>query len=171
MMGKTHKSFATAIALPLMNYIGYFNFSLSNGLMILTGLILVRVGAILPDIDHPKSTIGRFFPTTSAYIKKTFGHRSITHSFIGIIIVTVLLYTPLMYLGVSTQYGYWVVLGYISHLISDSLTPTGVKWFYPSKEKTALGWITTGSKKEEVFALFTGLVTLWQVLEYIQGVL
>ena len=38
------------------------------------------LGAALPDIDHPKSHLGRRFRFTSKVVNKAFGHRTFTHS-------------------------------------------------------------------------------------------
>ncbi len=38
------------------------------------------IGALLPDICHSGSKIGRKFPIISKMVNKLFGHRSFTHS-------------------------------------------------------------------------------------------
>ncbi len=54
-------------------------------------IILVAIfGSIVPDIDHPRSVIGKLFPYISIPLERRYGHRTITHSFIGWIISTVI---------------------------------------------------------------------------------
>ena len=49
-------------------------------------------------------------------------------------------------------YAFPFILGYISHLISDSLNPTGVNWLWPwNPEKIGIASIRTGSEEEMLF--------------------
>ena len=41
------------------------------------------LGAIIPDIDHPRSMIGKLFSFISIPLERKYGHRTITHSLIG----------------------------------------------------------------------------------------
>ena len=92
----------------------------------------VILGSLLPDIDHPKSYLGRQLPFISVPIFKLFGHRGFTHSLLSLSI-----------LGVATA-KYWAVnpllwggllLGYFSHILADMCTPSGVPLFYPHKKR------------------------------------
>jgi inner membrane protein len=87
---------------------------------------LISIGCILPDIDTPKSKLGRIIPI-SHIIYKLVGHRTLTHSFIIILVVSAV---------ASFIYGFNIVifsvaLGCILHVIGDLLTPQGVAIFYP----------------------------------------
>ncbi|VEB43121.1 Inner membrane protein ydjM [Chromobacterium violaceum] len=42
-------------------------------------------GSLLPDIDHPKSWLGRRIPFLSRPISYLFGHRGITHSLLAVV--------------------------------------------------------------------------------------
>ena len=56
-------------------------------------------------------------------------HRGITHTpFMAILLSSLLL--PL-----KMDYGFAFLFGYISHLLTDYLTPTGIMWAYPCKQK------------------------------------
>lgn len=93
------------------------------------GLVL---GSLLPDIDHPQSYLGRRLTPLSVPIFKLFGHRGITHSFLSLSILGIIL-TKSRY--VNTYLSGGVLLGYLSHLIADMFTPTGIPLFYPMKKK------------------------------------
>lgn len=104
------------------------------------GLAITAAGSLLPDIDTPTSSIGRpFFPVAS-WIDQKVGHRTLTHSFLGITLFGVLVlctawtvsgwradHSPL------PHYGWLLILGYASHVLVDTLNKTGVELFWPSK--------------------------------------
>ena len=65
---------------------------------------LASLAALLPDIDHPESLIGRVFLPLSKYIQRKYGHRTVTHSVFAILIVALAL-SPLLVLGLLLQVG------------------------------------------------------------------
>lgn len=126
MTGKTHAAAGIAAALALG----------ANAPQI----ALITFGAILPDIDHSGSTLGRFVKPLSRKLK----HRSFTHSLLFLFLTTLL--SP--YLGI----------GVLTHIVLDMLNPDGVKLFFPQKKKYKVPVISkflkTGSSGEKViFAL------------------
>jgi len=71
------------------------------------GWLIAAVASLLPDIDLPPARIGRLFWFVSVPLERRFGHRTITHSAIGIAAVA-LLAAPLwwvapLYLGSSQK--------------------------------------------------------------------
>ena len=54
------------------------------------GLAITAAGSLLPDIDTPTSSIGRPFFPLSRWINQKIGHRTVTHSFVGMAILAVL---------------------------------------------------------------------------------
>jgi len=54
-------------------------------------MILCAFAALLPDIDHPTSTLGRRIYPISKLISSIFGHRGLTHSLIALFGVIYLL--------------------------------------------------------------------------------
>lgn len=90
----------------------------------------------LPDIDHAKALIGKIIPPLSKYIQKTFGHRTITHSFLAIIAISVLM--KLFDSVFQTSFSIFAVLAYSSHIIFDMCTRAGVQFFYPFSIKPAV---------------------------------
>ena len=93
--------------------------------------------SILPDVDHRKSIIGKIFLPLAKYLDRNYGHRTITHSFLALGFVTLLM--CLIELNIvnpvsgKTGLDYTAIcfFSYLSHLILDMLTIHGVPLFYP----------------------------------------
>jgi len=89
-------------------------------------------GAVLPDIDEPKSLIGRklYF---LAFILRLFGveHRTLSHSVLfALIFLAPVLFVPYPYNSILLGVG----IGVIMHCVGDMLTISGLKYFlYPQK--------------------------------------
>lgn len=115
MRGYTHLAFAFAAASSIQ--------VLTHKDVLSLPVAVAGISALLPDIDHPESLLGRKIKPISWLINKLLGHRTITHSLdfaLGLCLVVLL----------SSNFSYWAwmfVLGYISHLLLDSLTRTGIK--------------------------------------------
>lgn len=120
------------------------------------------IGALAPDIDNARSTIGKRAGIISKGIQHFAGHRRFFHSILGLIFVGVFIYAVqyaaglLLYrtgadagarqigevlggsaLGLSVAMGAGIafsafLVGYFLHLVADSLTEGGVPWFWPS---------------------------------------
>jgi inner membrane protein len=117
----------------------------------------ISIGAILPDIDTQSSTVGKLFPWVSRRIERRWGHRTITHSWLSLLIITILL-IPISYTidvlfdaplpgglggsfqlknssgGVNTRLLYLSTafcVGLWTHSILDTCTIQGVKILYP----------------------------------------
>jgi len=114
--GKFHVSFIVVIYL----YIAIGNEHLGE---ILNPILLV-IGALFPDADHRYAPAGRIFP-----LWLVCKHRGFTHSWEGLILFS----------GLVAVFSYMWALsfacGYYSHLLLDSLTPSGVKWFYFKRKR------------------------------------
>ena len=98
----------------------------------LAGVAVAGVVSLLPDIDSYKSKIGRQVPLISIPANIVFGHRGVLHSLLAFAVV----------LAVSLKFfPAWVVpiaVGYLSHLILDSFTPSKVPWLWPYQN----GWVS-----------------------------
>src|SRR5579863_6545029 len=77
-------------------------------------LVLVVVGSLLPDIDHPKSWVGRRMRPISTIIASTVSHRGVTHSAIAVIGLAALLF----HTGYRSGGTCALVIGYLSHLLA-----------------------------------------------------
>ena len=51
-------------------------------------------------------------------------------------------------------------LGFISHLVADSLNPAGIKWLQPFNKAKVKDGIRTGSFLEKLFLLVTVVIIL-----------
>lgn len=88
--------------------------------------------SLLPDIDHPKSFVGRRFPILSKIIYKTVGHRTLTHSILFLLVVSSMVFP------IHKSVGAGLFVGIGSHILLDTLKPfsKGCAIFYPfSREK------------------------------------
>jgi len=83
------------------------------------------VASLLPDVDLPPAKIGRLFWFISVPLERRFGHRTITHSALGLAAVA-LLAAPLWLLN---PLFFWAVMGgYWSHRWIDRLNRVVVGW-------------------------------------------
>lgn len=130
------------------------------------------IGSLLPDLDASQSTIkhakiGRWQPMAvlANPIARATTHRGLLHSFIGIGLIA-LISLPLGFLwGWAPSIA--LVLGYASHLLADSGTPSGITLNYPDPTKKhllPLGLrIQTGSPAENgvfILAALSGAILL-----------
>ena len=117
------------------------------------GVGLAALGAMLPDLDHPQSWIGRRARIVSRPLAAVAGHRGFTHSLLAVILCVVVLRDH----GVPRAIAAPLVVGYLSHLAADLLTPAGLRLAWPARGSWALPICRTGSPAEPlVVALLTG---------------
>lgn len=165
MKGKTHKvgGFCSgAIVTTLLLKPPYTPDKIFLAGVLISGAIF---GSLIPDIDHPESTIGKKVKLISNFIHNVFGHRGMTHApIIHILTTTVLLlignglldYPKLIYLCFVIG----LCIGGLSHLLLDSMTVSGIPLFYPfSKNKYRISKLTTG-KSEHIVQLTVIVITV-----------
>lgn len=121
MIAGTHIAFASALYLG-----GAALFEYDTDLV---GGALAAGASLLPDVDLPTSKLGRVLFWLSTRLEKHFGHRTITHSFIAIIVLA-LLASPLLF--IKALYFWCVLGGYWSHLWIDMLNLRGADLLWPS---------------------------------------
>jgi len=150
MMFITHLALSIAI-FYLLAYLHLFQPSII--LMMVLG-----IATLLPDIDHPGSYIsnlGSFTKFLSLTLTQELTHhRGFFHSIYGAILVT-LITGPIFIFLFPTFPKLSIVLmifmGYIFHLIGDSLTKSGINWLWKNEKYHFSGPISTGDKLEAVF--------------------
>jgi inner membrane protein len=159
MMAFTHVAAGAASALALSNLL---HAPATQTTMFLAGGVL---GGLLPDIDHPASSLGRRVLPLSMMLAAIFGHRGITHSLIAAVVVSLAAWYSLHGLdwrpGHSAPFVLGLSAGYLSHLLADWLTNTGVPLLWPMKRRFAAPvTISTGSPMEYLIALglYAGLM-------------
>jgi inner membrane protein len=88
-------------------------------------------GSLLPDIDHTRSWIGKFFYPIAKYISVNYGHRTITHSIF--FLIGIIVFSIFMERNFSDNYSISVILFFsiLSHFIFDMVTLQGIPLFYP----------------------------------------
>jgi len=112
--------------------------------------VMVAFGALLPDIDNAHSTLGKKLGWISKEIQHKFGHRTLFHSLLGLVIgsalalgiqqlVTYLLlsrgYTiPARVISSSYIIFFAVLFGSVMHIAADALTLEGVPLFWPIRK-------------------------------------
>ena len=155
MMWMTH----IVIGLLLYAILVQFGVFPDNLLMI----ALVSFGSVLPDIDHPKAFVSHlsiWFKASSRVVSLG-GHRGITHTIWAALVTFPLAYLVLKWLGIG---GFVCagafLLGYLSHLLADSLTVSGVAWFYPFGKYRIRGPVRTGSIFEVLIFVLTSVLVL-----------
>lgn len=119
-------------------------------------LALVAVGSVLPDMDHPGSWVGRRLWPLSHALARLLGHRGFTHSLVAVALCVAALRSH----GVSRALSGPLVIGYLSHLAADLLTPAGLRLAWPLRRSFALPLCPTRSAREAlvVACLLAGTV-------------
>jgi len=145
MLFHTHVLFGITSFLVLKDY-----FSGGNELIF---FLLVLLGSVLPDIDEYRSKIKQWSGFIGSIITFFTKHRGIFHSFL----FALLLSFVVMFVW-NHYYASALFIGYLTHLIADSLTPMGIPVLYPFSEFKVRGPIKVGSIGEWVILI--GLVVL-----------
>ncbi|AIY06518.1 hypothetical protein Plano_2553 [Planococcus sp. PAMC 21323] len=116
------------------------------------------VGAVIPDICHSGSKIGRTLPALSKIINRLFGHRTFTHSLLFLALAAFLLESFMTIEAISAG----LLVGMISHIVLDMATKRGVKLFFPFKwtVRFPVTATTGGTSEYLVFALLS-LLTVY----------
>jgi inner membrane protein len=139
----THLAFSFLVGILLINYL-----SIPNQILF---IILFMGFSLLPDIDKVQSKISEKIKVVSFIIRFFLGHRGLMHS----IWIPLLFY--LMLFAFNMNIAIAVSFGYLSHLLLDGLTPSGVKLLWPINKKLK-GFVRTSSLME--YLLFILLVIL-----------
>lgn len=129
------------------------------------------VGSLLPDADEPNSIVGKKLGFISRLIKWSCGHRGLFHT--------------LIFIGVFPLIYYWVkdlpeiqpfslyiergviglMLGYLSHLLMDMLTVSGVPLLWPIySRKISIAKLKTN--RDEWIAILFFLFIVFMAFEY-----
>ena len=137
MTGRTHDLTAfTALGYLVASYpIPYISLSTAIG-----AVSANLIGGLFPDLDQPTGRLWRELPAGTIFGKILAplfgGHRFISHSLLGLFIFGYGV-KYLLNLMSSTilidMHVIWIafMLGYVSHLVMDSITKEGVPWLFP----------------------------------------
>jgi inner membrane protein len=127
MMGKTHLVIGVAIGLST----AYVLESDVPHAFALTAFS--AAGALLPDVDHPRSMIRDFLWIPGDILFSQMPHRGITHTFLAMVVVVGIIYFLLP--ASLNVIGFAVLLGFFSHLIADVVTPRGLPLLLPFTDR------------------------------------
>lgn len=124
------------------------------------------IASLLPDIDHPRSIIGRRLKWISLPISKTFGHRGCTHSLL-IVISGFFLFKSNFFSNFffPPDVMQSMLIGYANHLLADMLTPYGIPLLWPFRWRFRLPFINTqkNNQCERFFCMiFLGFALYWK---------
>lgn len=112
-------------------------------------------GSLLPDIDHPKSWLGRRLLPISVPLTMLVGHRGITHSLLAVVAMAFVL---TFYGGIAGGVVAALSIGYVVHLAGDFVTNSGIPLLWPIKRRYRLPLAKTGGFVEPVIVL---AVAVW----------
>jgi inner membrane protein len=112
-------------------------------------LALAIGGALLPDIDHPQSWVGRRIRVISHPLAALIGHRGFTHSVLAVVGCGLLL----RWRGLGRAIVDPLVVGYLSHLAADLMTSGGLRLAWPSRRRFGIPLCKTGSPGELVIVV------------------
>ncbi|MFI4847391.1 MAG: metal-dependent hydrolase [Candidatus Makana argininalis] len=125
---------------------------------IIPGVLLT---CLLPDIDHPQSIIGKKIRWLSIPLNKTLGHRGFTHSLfivISFIFFFKINFFKKQYIPIDSFQS--MIIGYISHIMSDIITPLGVPIFWPLKWRFIIPILNENKYKEKILCIFLFFLAL-----------
>lgn len=137
MTGRTHDLAAFTLLNATLVYYQFPHMTLATAVVAFGANM---IGGLLPDIDNATSDIWdkvRGGSILAMIVKPLIGgHRLISHSIIGMAIAGFLLKQFLFAIShvlvVDMNIIWWsIMIGYVSHLIADSLTTEGVPWLLP----------------------------------------
>ncbi len=113
--------------------------------------VMVGFGALLPDIDNARSTLGHRLGRVSKEIQHLAGHRTIFHSILGLVFGSLLaiglqeaviyllaqrgFVAPAIYIRGSFLVFFAVLFGCIMHIAADALTQGGVPLLWPNRKR------------------------------------
>ena len=146
MKGTTHLLVAVVFALLFAPFFSFGKYTLF--------FTIFLFAALLPDIDHPGSLLGKRLWPLSSLLSLFFGHRGFLHSiFIPLAFLFLGWYFHILWIGIA------LAGGYMSHLFADSLTVSGIKPFGVGPK--VMGFIRTGGLLEFFFMILLLVFLLW----------
>lgn len=124
-------------------------------------IIAALIGTLLPDTDMRFSRVGKYkiFRIPQLFVE----HRGLTHSFIflGIVVLVLMLFSYEIALG--------FFVGYALHLFLDSFSVRGLRFFYPFGKRTKGRFKSGGFLDTFLFILFLflDLLLFWNYISKI----
>ncbi|MEW6226509.1 MAG: metal-dependent hydrolase [Bacillota bacterium] len=122
--------------------------------------------SLLPDLDSPKSFVGREVWPASAGVDYALGHRGPLHSFAGAALFSLLTQFLLRRYHLPLELLWGTVAGYVSHLFLDTLNSgaRGIPLLWPLKWRLQLPLVRTGSAFERLAFYPLAAIAVWALL-------
>ncbi|BCM94115.1 inner membrane protein YdjM [Abditibacteriota bacterium] len=167
-LGRTHALIGVSVSWALVVALG-------TGEQRVIWLLCGALGALLPDLDSPRSLLTGWqivglspLQPLARLTHRTFGHRGALHSLLGWGVAScAFLSLGLLFPGACGP-GVALSLGYLSHLLADGCTKTGIPLLYPRRQRYRLLpralRLSTGSLAEEALFAILGAVFIAQLL-------
>ena len=120
----------------------------------------------LPAAGHrsPKSFLGQRLKWISKPVARAFGHRGFTHSLLAVFLALTLfaLKVPDSWI-LPTDALQGMVVGYLSHIVADMLTPAGVPLLWPCRWRFRLPILASqkGNQMERVLCMALLTYAVW----------
>ncbi|OGM21620.1 hypothetical protein A2714_00635 [Candidatus Woesebacteria bacterium RIFCSPHIGHO2_01_FULL_38_9] len=137
MTARTHDAFAFATLVTVAAFFPPSNLNLAT---LVVSIIGADIGALIPDMDGAGNRLWDLLPAgdnLGKILRRVFyKHRTLTHSIIGVVAIYKLLEWVLVR-GLNA--GFLdekiilasIMIGYLSHLLADSLTEEGIPLLFP----------------------------------------
>ena len=149
MMFKTHLALGFLIAIIVMNFLHTTDFLF---------LFIILISSALPDLDHPKSKLGR----KVKIISFLFEHRGFFHSFFSLFLFTFIFYLIFGSYIYSMAFG----IGYLTHILLDSFTKAGITPFAPLLNYKVKGLYKCGAYYDYVFLILFFLIGFYYFFSF-----
>lgn len=152
MMGRTHVTIGVAAGLA----VAYATGQTQNPALTMAGI--AAIAALLPDIDHPKSSIRQRAGIAGHIALFWLPHRGFTHTLLALagIAAIALAYAP-------RPLALAIVAGYASHILADLMTQQGLPVLWPLVRRNIHlppGLRTGGWLEQLVWLLAVGAIAI-----------
>ena len=137
--------------------------------------LFAALGSLLPDLDARVSKLSTMevggmtlLKPAAQALNRHLGHRGAFHSLATLLLVAIVIGLPLS-LFLDPFAGVGLVLGFVSHLLLDACTRSGIPLWWPSNQRTHfLPYrlrITTGSQVEDAIFFLLAVATVFFLLQ------
>lgn len=162
MVAITHQTFGITFGLGAILLLQLFGIYPSGVEETIIYFSLVLLGSLLPDLDTPRSKLGRKLWPIAFIISIFVKHGTATHSLlfvVGVIVTSGLIFGMLQ---LSWFYTLGIGLGTLSHVVGDWLTKSGVPLLYPFRTERFKAPVTfrTSSLREGLVCLSLFVVNI-----------
>lgn len=134
--------------------------------------LIGSVAALIPDLDNSESRLENWrifgvkpLKPLADLVNLLFSHRGFLHSLLAIMLLSLILLS--LPSAIELHWRVAILSGYLSHLITDGLTPDGIELLYPWGQQIRFlpRWlaIRTGSFFESLFYLLLLGGLIWLV--------